>query len=90
LEEGLSNASRHAGGLGLTARVSSSDGGIGLLVADAGPGFELQPALEDEHLGLANLREHIELLGGRFTLTSTPGRGTRLEAWLPLSHEALD
>jgi signal transduction histidine kinase len=88
LEEGLSNASRHAGGLGLTARVLGCSGGIGLLVADAGPGFEMQADVEDEHLGLANLREHIELLGGRFTLTSAPTQGTRLEAWLPLNDTA--
>jgi signal transduction histidine kinase len=90
LEEGLSNASRHAAGLGLAARVWDCSGGIALLVADAGPGFELQPVLEDEHLGLANLREHIELLGGRFTLSSAPSRGTRVEAWLPLSHALAD
>jgi signal transduction histidine kinase len=91
LEEGLSNASRHAGGLGLTARVWDCSGGIALLVADAGPGFDLEPALgEDEYLGLANLREHIELLGGRFTLTSARTRGTRLEAWLPLNALAAD
>jgi signal transduction histidine kinase len=88
LEEGLSNASRHAAGLGLAARVWACSGGIGLLVADAGRGFDLQTALEDEHLGLANLREHIELLGGRFMLTSAPTHGTRLEAWLPLNESA--
>jgi signal transduction histidine kinase len=86
LEEGLSNASRHAGGLGLTARVWSADGGIALVIADAGPGFVPQPELEDEHLGLANLREHIELLSGRFAVASVPGRGTRIEAWLPLNN----
>jgi signal transduction histidine kinase len=87
-EEGLSNASRHANGLGLTAKAWGCQGGIALLVADAGPGFETQTSFEDEHLGLANLREHIELLGGRFALTSAATRGTRLEAWLPLNDAA--
>lgn len=84
LEEALSNASRHAGGVGLEATAEACDNGIALRVCDAGAGFVPGQASEEEHLGLANLREHIELLGGSFNVESSPGRGTRLEAWLPL------
>jgi signal transduction histidine kinase len=84
LEEALSNASRHAGGTGLEAHAESRDDGIALGVSDAGAGFVPGSTTEDEHLGLANLHEHIELLGGSFSVESSPGEGTRLAAWLPL------
>ena len=30
------------------------------------------------------MRERAELIGGRLRLSSQPGRGTDVEAWLPL------
>lgn len=37
--------------------------------------------------GLANMRRRVESLGGRFTLYSEPGRGTRITAHLPLDRQ---
>jgi len=39
------------------------------------------------HTGLAGMDERALLLGGRLTLDSTPGRGTRICAALPLPSE---
>jgi signal transduction histidine kinase len=35
-------------------------------------------------LGLASMRERLRLVNGQFTIESEPGRGTRLEARVPL------
>ena len=57
-------------------------------VADDGRGFDTHISevahVRGDHFGLAGLRERAEALGGRAEVTSTPGVGTRVRAWLPL------
>jgi signal transduction histidine kinase len=36
------------------------------------------------HFGLIAMRERVEALGGRFQVTTAPGRGTVVEARVPL------
>ena len=85
LEEALSNATRHGLGRGVVARVQGEADGLRLTVSDRGPGFCPTAERPDGHLGLANLRERAELLGGTFELRSAPGQGTTVVLWLPLA-----
>lgn len=39
-------------------------------------------------LGLAIVRESVDLMGGSITLSSTPGSGTRIQAMLPLKEKS--
>ena len=85
IQEALSNAFRHAGGVGQSVQVESRNGHLDLQVADRGPGFVVgREADWDEHLGLVGMRERVETLGGIFQVESEPGRGTRVIARLPL------
>jgi signal transduction histidine kinase len=84
LEEALSNATRHGQGLGVVARIYGDNGGLQLSVSDQGPGFAPEDVPADGHLGLANMRERAELLGGSFHVTSARGQGTTLALWMPL------
>jgi signal transduction histidine kinase len=36
-------------------------------------------------MGLVEARERVELADGRWNVSSTPGTGTTVEAWLPSS-----
>jgi signal transduction histidine kinase len=85
LQEGLSNATRHARGADVIVRAWGQGGRLYLEVADAGPGFEpaRTPAADAGHLGLASMRERAELLGGTFTIRTAPGAGTTLRACWP-------
>jgi len=38
-------------------------------------------------LGLLGIRERVELLGGRVTIESAPGRGTRVAVTVPIPKE---
>jgi signal transduction histidine kinase len=78
VQEGLTNAFRHAGANGqcVTAR---ANGTLEIAVSDGGPGFDPgEPRTRG--LGLAGMRARIEAIGGRFAVASSPGGSTRLSA----------
>jgi signal transduction histidine kinase len=86
LAEALSNATRHGDGLDVRVTAAKTDDGLlALDVTDAGPGFEAAAEADPTRLGLAGMRERVELLGGRMEVTSTPGSGTRVHVLLPLA-----
>jgi len=82
VQEGVSNALKHAGATAV--RVSlRRDGDLAVLaVEDEGRGFD--PTRPNEGLGLLGMHERIDLLGGRLRIDSVPGRGTTIEATVPL------
>ena len=41
-------------------------------------------------LGMINLKERTELINGLMHIDSVPGRGTRVQIFIPLSHSASD
>jgi signal transduction histidine kinase len=87
LQEALSNATRHGGGLGISARLWSTDGVLWLTVADHGPGLRQGPDARNGGLGLANMRERAELLGGSFDIESVPSNGALVRVSWPLTEE---
>jgi signal transduction histidine kinase len=76
VQEGLSNAYRHAGGVGQKIVGEVSGANVTVEVSDAGSGFDVD-SIRDEGLGLAGLRERVESLGGDFNAESSAS-GTRL------------
>jgi signal transduction histidine kinase len=82
-QEALTNAFRHAGGKGQSLRAWASRSAIFLQVADQGPGLPRSPR-GDKRLGLAGLAHRIEAVGGTLKSGSTPGKGAKLTARLPL------
>ncbi|MDP3835607.1 MAG: CHASE3 domain-containing protein [Hydrogenophaga sp.] len=79
----LSNVERHAGASRVSLRLATEGHEAVLAVQDDGRGFAGQPGSASAS-GLKNLRHRIESLGGRFTVRSAPGSGTRVEARLPV------
>jgi signal transduction histidine kinase len=84
LQEALSNATRHAGGAGVVVSMHARDGNLELAIRDSGPGFDPRTVEPSDHLGLAGMRERAELLGGSFSVTSSPRHGTIVDVVWPL------
>ncbi|MEX3692183.1 cache domain-containing protein [Paraburkholderia sp. BR14263] len=88
-QEALTNIVRHAQAAraALTLEVAAS--GVTLGIADNGRGFDVAHALADPRagLGLRNMRERLESLGGRLDITSQPGH-TLVTAWVPIASNA--
>lgn len=84
IQEGLSNAYRHAGGASQQVEARGDGDQLRVVISDGGPGFDQAHRKEwDDHLGLAGMRERVESLGGVFHIESELGRGTRVIAELP-------
>lgn len=88
VQEAISNVTRHAAARSATVRLGYDDAWLRVRVADDGRGFVGAPPGGDHHLGLAGMHERATLLGGSLEVSSTPGRGTVVEAWLPLAPSA--
>ena len=83
LQESLTNVARHAAAGRVEVRLMSADGAWLLRVTDDGVGFTDWP--ESGHdIGLVGMRERARALGGRLIVISAPGRGTTVEASIPL------
>jgi signal transduction histidine kinase len=85
IQEALSNAFRHAGGVGQEVAVTQDEQQLALLISDQGPGMGLADTEWGEHMGLAGMRERVESLGGLFQIESVPGQGCQIHIQLPLT-----
>ncbi len=86
VQEALTNIARHAQVKEAGVRVWTVDESLMIEVEDQGAGFDPSHLFEDgaSH-GLLSVRERINFVGGRFNVTSSPGKGTCLEIQLPLA-----
>ncbi|KNH17441.1 histidine kinase [Pseudomonas syringae] len=84
VQEGLTNIERHAQAKNVIITLHGSEKSVRLTVVDDGIGFNVAQ-VERRHagIGLRNIRERVEHFGGRFDLTSMPGR-SELDVLLPM------
>jgi signal transduction histidine kinase len=82
VQESLQNVVRHSGAARARVALHGGREGLRVRIEDDGRGFD--PAIvAGEGLGLIGMRERLQLHGGRLTVTSAPGRGALVEAWVP-------
>jgi signal transduction histidine kinase/ligand-binding sensor domain-containing protein len=89
--EAVSNAVRHAQPREVRLQLDFESDRVRMQVHDDGCGFDPREALSasGEHFGLVGMRERVQRLGGRFDVTSAPGKGTDLLAEVPV-HLGMD
>ncbi len=78
LVESLTNAQKHSLASSIEAGAAWSDGVLHIEIADDGVGGAVESGA-----GLQGLRDRVEGSGGRFTVTSPAGGGTRISADIP-------
>jgi len=85
LQESLANVYRHAQGKNARVTVGGDAETLVIEVKDEGPGFQPGNSRRHGRLGLAGMRERVEVAGGTFTIQSAAGQGTMVRATLPLT-----
>jgi two-component system nitrate/nitrite sensor histidine kinase NarX len=85
VREALTNVRRHAQAERVWVRVEQAHGEASFTVEDDGCGFAPSDVVSDHHLGLTIMRLRAERSGGRMTVDSAPGGGTRVIIRFPLN-----
>jgi PAS domain S-box-containing protein len=85
-QEAIANANKHAQPSQVEVILAGDPTGVFVTIRDDGLGFDVATTGEAQpgHLGLTTMVERAELTGGHCRLTSAPGAGTTVAAWLPL------
>lgn len=84
--EALTNAAKYANASEVRVNAAIDDGWLRVSIADDGTGGAVLGAGS----GLIGLKDRIEALSGRMTLTSSPDHGTTLAAEIPVDGLAAD
>lgn len=87
IQEALTNVARHSGVKKARVFMKYKDSGITTIVEDDGVGFDLSAIrsglLGNNRIGLYGMEERVSLVGGDFTIISTPGKGTIIHIEIP-------
>lgn len=87
VQELLNNGMNHSQATQIQVMVDLAHERILAVVEDNGTGFDSDAALRHPSvgIGLTTLRERIELLGGKLSIQSQLGQGTRAEFFVPVT-----
>ncbi|MBI4319636.1 MAG: GAF domain-containing protein [Chloroflexi bacterium] len=87
LQEAITNVAKHAHTTQARIRLRRAGDWLSASVEDEGCGFRddrTGPVAQAGcGMGLLGMRERVELLGGKFTIRSSPGKGTRIAIEVP-------
>ncbi len=86
LQEALSNVRKHSGARRVAVGLARSDGTLELTIADDGRGFDPGAPADGSHLGLRNMRQRAEQLGGALEIETGPA-GTTVRVRVPIAEE---
>jgi len=85
-QEALTNVARHAHASRVEVNFEKLPNAICLKIKDNGKSFEAQHVMHSKRntrLGLIGMRERLEMVGGKFVVESSPGKGTTVLAQIP-------
>ncbi len=82
--EALTNIRKHAQAAAAEISLLQSGGLLHLTIADDGVGFNTETLRTTHSLGIAGMRERVNLLRGQFSIQSTVGAGAKIKITLPL------
>jgi len=87
-QEAVNNSAKHSEAENVSISLKNTGKMILLQIEDDGKGFEVPDNFTElrvqGHRGLSNMRERMSIVGGHFSIFSTPGKGTVIRCELPL------
>ena len=85
-QEALTNVGRHAKASHVEMRIEKLVDSVHMQIKDNGRSFPVARMLNgkiNNRLGLLGMRERVEMVGGKFSIESTPGNGTTIDMQIP-------
>ena len=83
VQEGLQNLKKHSGAVEAHVNLRKDEDRLLLSVSDKGRGFDPMEMKNRVGLGIRSMGERARLVGGQFEIYSEPGKGTRIDVWMP-------
>lgn len=91
VREALTNAAKHSSAKAVYVRVMAGTEGMRVLVRDSGRGFDMDGGDGSRgRLGVRLMRMRTSEIGGSIDITSAPGQGTKVSAFLPTGRRTSD
>ncbi len=87
IQESLTNIRKYAQARHIEVGVSLEDQDIHIRIADDGQGFDSDRQRSAGN-GIPGMRHRAQMFGGGLTVTSSPGQGTLIEAYIPIQGRA--
>ena len=84
VQEALNNVARHAGTGQARVNIQVTRDELTVTVVDAGRGFQAHGSDAFPGQGLTGMRDRAAEIGGHLRVESAPGKGTRVQLWVPL------
>lgn len=89
VQEALTNCAKHSNAATIEVAVSQRDRKLVLTVADDGIGFDpLQLGTHHVGMGLLTMSERAAMMGGKLSIISSPGKGTRIMVMVEIQEDA--
>ena len=87
VQEGLWNLKKHSGAQEAQVDLRMKGNRLEVTVRDEGCGFDLKKLRQYEGLGFRSMKERAHLLDGEFKIHSETGKGTTVNAWVPIEFQ---
>jgi two-component system sensor histidine kinase DegS len=87
IQEATFNALKHSEAQAIKVDLIRKNNELQLLIEDDGRGFDIQKKnaeLDQGKMGLRGIGERVDILNGKLSIESNPGKGTKLIVTLPL------
>jgi two-component system sensor histidine kinase UhpB len=84
VQESLTNVARYAQAKNVKVNLEKRQDHLWLTIKDDGVGFDLDEAAAKKTLGLVGMRERSAMMGGNYTINSSPGNGTTVVVNVPI------
>jgi signal transduction histidine kinase len=88
--EALNNLVRYARAKKVTVDLQILSDWVILDIRDNGVGFEVEIVENSGGMGIHNMKQRAQRLGGRLDVSSSPGAGTHIKAEIPLQGHAVE
>lgn len=85
IQECLNNIDKHASAQNIWIKCRKKENRYIIDIRDNGKGFDVVDIPPDKHFGLSMMKERVELLKGKMTLSSEVNKGTKLHVEIPLN-----
>lgn len=91
VQETVNNAIKHAKAQNITVTLQETHDALYTIIVDDGVGFDVQEVMSNYEqrgsMGMINLHERTEVIGGELMIKSTPGEGSTFTIYVPKAQE---